>query len=268
VSAFAGPTWTQTTIATGVQPRFVVDANGTEVIVSSPNGLLWFPIGGALDGTTIGVAGTYGDFVNDGSAIVYTTTTNDLWRSSVAAPRPMPLSAGIAYVMATSPDENWVVGFLGLDATTYEVDLYFASATMSGPTSPLVSTVTGTTGGAYGDSFTADSSHAIFFTDIGDATATLRVASLGANPGAPVAIAPNVFAAFATTGPRIVFNDAYDSTTGTADIVSVDTTNPTATTTLVGAAGAPFYMTAAKDAVVYSWNVAGSAAGLWVMRAP
>ncbi len=268
VSSFLGPDWKQNTIATGVQSRFAVDPNGTELLVSGPKGLLWFPIDGAADGgRTIDVAGTYADFVSDGGAVVYTTSSNELERSSIPAPDPTPLSNGLARVIATSPDEKWVVGFHGLDTTTYAVDLYFASATMSGPVSTLVSTVNGTTGGAFGDSFTADSSRAIFFTDVGPESGTLHVAALSANPGAPSVIAPDSYAAYATRGSWIVFNDAYDPTTERADIVAVDTANPTAQTTLVSEADAQFYMTAAKDQIVYSWRATTAGAGIWVIPA-
>jgi hypothetical protein len=269
VSTFSGPNWSQRTIATGVQSQFTVDAKGTELMVAGAEGLLWFPLDGESGGTTIDVAGTHGDFVSDGGAILYTTSANDLARSSVTSPSPMRLTSGIAHVIATSPDENWVVGFLGLDLDTYTVDLYYASATMSGPASPLVPTLAGTTGGAYGDSFTADSSYAIFFTDIGEETATLYVAPLGANAEAPSLIAPNVYAAYAMTGSKVLFNDDYDPDTSRADIVWVDAAHPTATTTLVSEADAPFYMTPSKSQIVYSWNVGtGPSSGLWIMRTP
>ena len=117
------------------------------------------------------------------------------------------------------------------------------------------------------DGFTADSSHAIYYTDI--AAGVGNFFAVIPSGGTPVALSTNVWLHYAATGSKVVFNDNYDQGTDTADIRVVDTAQSAPATVLVSVAGSDFFVAGTKDKVVYVWNyLAGSMEGLWVTAIP
>jgi hypothetical protein len=264
VQSFQGPTWTATTLATNVNPRVAVAPTGTTVLVSAPAGLVAYPIAGGAP-TIIDAGGGFGMFSNDGLSVFYTTPTNELKRSTVAAPSPITLAtSGFAGFRAKSPDEKWVLGFTMRGARADVGDLFLASTSTPGTPTTLN---TDLTAGLFGsDGFTADSSHAIYYTDI-TSDGVGNFFALSPAGGSPVALSTNVWVHYAGTGSKVVFNDNYDGTN--ADIRLADTARSAPPTVLVSLAGADFYIAGSKDKVVYTWDyLTGSMAGLWATPIP
>ena len=265
VQSYSGAAWTPATVATNVQPRVAISANGMTVLVSAPGGLLAYPIAGGTP-TVIDPAGGFGSFTNDSLSVIYTTPSSALKRSTVASPNPTTLAAsGIAGLRAKSPDENWVLGYTMLDTRADLSDLYLTSATMTATPTALS---TAMTAGLFGsDGFTADSSHAIYYTDI--ASGVGNFFSAATSGGAPVALGTNVWLHYAATGAKVAFNDNYDSATNAADIRIADTAQSGPPALLVSLADADFFIAGSKDKVVYAWKYfPGSMAGLWVTPVP
>ena len=265
VQSFRAPTWTPTTLATGVNPRVAVAPTGTAVLVSAPAGLTGYPIAGGAS-MLIDPAGGFGAFTNDGLSVLYTTPANELKRATLGAPSPTTLAtSGFAGFRSKSPDEKWVLGYTMPGARADVGDLYLASTMTPGTPTTLN---TDLTAGLFGsDGFTADSSHAIYYTDI--AAGVGNFFALSTSGGMPKALSTNVWLHYAGLGSKVVFNDNYDSGNDTADIRVVDTAQAAPATVLVSVAGSDFFIAGSKDKVVYVWNyLAGSMTGLWVTPIP
>jgi hypothetical protein len=265
VQAYSGATWNAANIATNVQPRVAIAPNGMTVLVSAPAGLLAYPVAGGPP-TIIDPAGGFGMFTNDSLSVIYTTPANVLKRSTIASPTPTTLAAmGIAGLRAKSPDEKWLLGYSAIDTIGDLSDLYLASATMTATPTTLS---TAMTAGLFGsDGFTADSNHAIYYTDI--ASGVGNFFSVAASGGTPVALGTNVWLHYAATGSKVAFNDNYDDATHAADIRVADTAKSEPAKVVVTLADADFFIAGSKDKVVYAWKyLAGSMAGLWVTAVP
>jgi hypothetical protein len=264
VASFTSPTFAMVPIATNVNPSVAIDAAGSQVLVSSPMGLWAYPVAGGAR-TQIDTTGTAGVFTKDGKSVLYTTSTSALKRLRIGSAPPIVLVAsGLSVIRALSPDDNWVLASNKTMGNYH--DLYVASAMAPGMATALA---TMPTSALFGDAFTADSAYALFFTNVmSDGTGDFYA---GASTGAPTKVTANAWQEYATTGSGGLVNDNYNASGGTsgngiADIEAFDATNPTVLKTLVTAADADFYPTAARDAIVYSWTCAPSAsAGLWVL---
>jgi hypothetical protein len=264
VQSFRGPSWTATTLATNVDPRVAIDPTGMTVLVSAPTGLVAYPIAGGT-AAIIDPGGGFGIFTNDGLSVLYTTPANHLKRATVAAPSPITLAtSGFAGFRAKSPDDKWVLGYTMPGARADVGDLYFAST--STPGTPMTLNTDFTAGLFGSDGFTADSSHAIYYTDI-TSDGVGNFFALSTAGGTPVALSTNVWVHYAALGSKVVFNDNYDS--ATADIRVVDTAQSAPAKVLVSLAGPDFFIAGSKDRIVYTWDyLAGPMAGLWVTPIP
>jgi hypothetical protein len=266
VQAYSGADWAATTIATNVDPRVAVAPTGTTVLVSAPAGLLAYPLAGGMP-TIIDPAGGFGTFTNDGLSVIYTTPANALKRSTVVAPSPVTLATtGFAGLRARSPDDKWVLGYTMLASGDLS-DLYLASATVPGTPSTLSTAVTA---GLFGsDGFTADSSHAIYYTDIDPNAGIGNFFAVATSGGAPVALGSSVWLHYAGTGSKVVFNDNYNEPMDTADIRMADTAQAGPAKLVVSLADPDFFIAGSKDKVVYAWKyIPGTMSGLWVTPIP
>jgi hypothetical protein len=264
VQSYSGATWTANTLATGVQPRVVIAPTGATVLVNSPAGLIAYPVAGGAP-TTIDPDGGVGMFTSDGLSVIYTTPANALKRSTIATPTPTTLApTGFAGIRAKSPDDKWVLGYSMLASGDLS-DLFLTSA--SAPGTPTTLSPGVTAGLFQSDGFTADSSRAIYYTDIANGVGNFfSVPSAG---GTPTAVATNVWLHYAALAAKVVFNDNYDESTSTGDIRVVDTSQSSAPTLLVSLADDTFYIAGSKDKVVYTWSyIPGTMAGLWVTPIP
>jgi hypothetical protein len=277
----AASSWAAATIASNVQDVFSVDKAGTKVAVNGAAGTLLYPIGGGSP-LTIDAAGeigsvnfTPGVFTSDGSHFLYTTNAQALSVAATTSPaNPVALTAAGKFsdVLDISADGNWLIGPLNVDPNSGESDLYLTSATtpLADGGAPVTLTAQ-TTGGIFGNAFTADSTHALFLSSVNQGTGTLNAAAV-ASAGNPTALGTNAFADFATSTAQVVFNANYNgtvnNTNGAADILVVDTSQATAPTVLVTQADPAIALNAEKTLVVYTWSYVPTDtahAGLWTL---
>lgn len=262
--------WQGTQIVASATSLSGFDDAGTQALVTTSAGLQSVPLAGGA-ATTIDPTGAAGLFTSDGKNVVYVTTTGALARSPVASPAPQQLVAsGVQGLWAMSPDDGSVLLFESYSQQTGLTDLYVASAGKPGNATPLVSAQTAMVGGpnSYmaGNAFSADSSHALFWSSVAipmgqqyfPVIGTLQSGATGA-AGMPAQLGNNSNAAWALGGPAIAFADnlaMLGNSPATFDIEWADTSRATAATTVVKGAigstgGAPFYVTSAHDRVIY-----------------
>lgn len=236
----------------------------------------------ALGGTTptlIDAKGAGGGiFTHSGTDIIYFETDGSVWRSPIATPAPVELATGpYAGSLALSTDDNWLEVFLHQDSTTFFTDMYLLSTTAQADGGNTPFTLTSTSAGAnFGDAFTADNSHVLFFPNVVMSGAAGYVGNYDTftlpASGMPKTIAQNVWEEFATTGAKTLYNDNYASNAGfagAADIESIDLSTSTAAKTLVSQADANFFLSADKQTIVYSWSACpGAKDGIYALPTP
>lgn len=277
VAAITGaPNWQTTqTFANGDAANFVVaraGASASQVAFVTSAGLQVEAIGGTTP-TTIDANGVSGMFNHAGTSVIYQDASGNVWTSPVAAAAPAELvGASVAQTLALSSDDKWLE--VAENFSHGNTDMYLVSTTASGADGGnALTTLDGMTDGAnFGDAFTADNSHALFFTGI-NSNATGSYMSLGLPPsGAAKAITMTGWVGYATSAAKVVYSDNWSMAgafEGHADIHAVDLSGTAAPTTLVSAADASFYVTADKSKVVYSWHgCPGAAEGIYSIAAP
>lgn len=285
VAAFSGPpTWqtVQTFTSGDAFYGFSVGSAGSTWSVEYVTGAGMYveAIGGTTP-TLIDAKGAGGIFTHAGTDVIYFENDGSLWRSPIATPAPAELATGpYAGTLALSSDDNWVETFLSQNSTTFFTDMYLLSTTpgtADGGNAPVTLTNM-TTGANFGDAFTADDSHVLFFPNVvmsGSAGYVGAYDTLSLPPPTgmmPKTIAQNVWEEFATSGAKTLYNDNYASNAGfagAADIESIDLAGTAAATTLVSQADANFFVTADKKTIVYSWSACpGSKGGIYTLAAP
>jgi hypothetical protein len=278
LAAFAGPSWSLRKLASGVglDTGLVVDTPQSRVIANGPAGTVAYPLDGGA-ATTLDPTGEPGAFFglpgvlgNDGGSLFYTTNAQALDRAATTPP-PSPtelvFAGSFADVFAVSPDQAWVVG--GLFGMPGQSDLYLASALGPGPATTLT---TDTTSGLLGPAFTADSSHALFFTSLDSVPAgTLTVAPVGAGVTAtPRTLGSSCPTVATTTGAKVIFACNLEATGYAGDLFAADTSQAAAPTLLVSRAVASFFFNVEKTELYYTvWGGhPGELPGLWRMPVP
>jgi len=261
VSSFASPAFARVDLVTNAINYWSTD--GTHVLASLANGIVVAPIGGG-NPMTLDANGFLGTFGDNGQAVFYSTHSNAFRRSPPTTPAPVTLvPSAFGGVWSFSPDQKWVLFFSNFGATGY--DAYLASAATPSPVTTLWPTATGAVLGA---AFTADSSHALFVTNIDPcvSSGTLHAFAVG---GGDTVLGHGVFADWAIGGARVLFSDAYAITGGLrfgrADIELVDLAQSPTPTKLVSRADAVFGLSPAADQLIYSWSVRSAEAGIYVM---
>ena len=270
VWSYPSPGWQGSQIVANATSLSGFDDAGTQALVTTSAGLQSVPLAGGAP-ATIDPTGAAGLFTSDGKNVVYVTTMGALARSAVANPAPQQLVAsGVEGLWAISPDDGSVLLFESYDAQSGLTDLYIASTATAGNATPLVSAQTAMVGGpnSYmaGNAFSADSSHALFWSGVAIPMGQQYfpvIGTLQSGPtGAAAMAAPlgkNSNAAWAVGGSAIAFaaNLAMvGNSASTFDIEWVDTSKSTPAATVVKGAigstgGAPFYVTPSHDRVVY-----------------
>jgi pentapeptide MXKDX repeat protein len=270
IATFTGPMFAQRVLATNALATFVVDPSGAHVLVSGASGLTVYPSTGGT-GTRIDPSGLAGVFTKDGANVVYTTGAGALRRSSVATPAPVTLtSGGLVGLLTLSPDERWALAYKSLGNMGNTYDLVLASARTQGAATTLSAT---SNSAIYGDAFTADSAYALYFTNVDVTKAVGDFYVARSSGGLQAKVTSAAWSVAATTGSKVLFNDNCPScsstSAGSADIRAVDATDLAAPTTLVSQASANFFVTMAKDKVVYAWTcMQDSSAGVYVIPVP
>ena len=249
-----------------LQYPYSVSPDGTNLLVPSSSGLALYPIAGGSP-TTIDANGGGGAFTPTGD-VVYGATGGALRRYSGAdAGSPVTLtSSGVAYLLALSPDGNWLQFGKNVTSAGNQTDIWITSTTTPGsPTQPWSQT----NASAFG--FTADSHYETFATNQ-PTTFGITTFDFYASPvsgGTATKILSSAGTLAFTTGSKFVTNVNVDKLTGSADIESVDLSNPSAATTLVAQADPNFFYAGGPNKVVYTWYCApNSTAGIWAVTAP
>jgi hypothetical protein len=282
IEAFSGPGWaTATTISTTAFSSFAGDAAGTQLLYVSTAGLEVASLATGAS-TKIDATGTGGTFTSDGSRVVYATSAGDVAVASTGAtPAPKTLIVGgFGGVLALSPDNNWLLAYKtqATDPNTGGplADLYLASTTPATEPPGVATTLSSAaSAGLFGVPFTADSSHVLFAenvivgsgTNLSDGTRSFTVAPTSG--GVPVAKGAVNWLYVPTTTSKVLFNANYTTEAqgqgGSADLLYFDTAAAASPKLIATQADAFFYVTAAKDKVVYSWSyLPDSLAGIWV----
>ncbi len=230
--------------------------------------------------TLIDAKGAGGIFTHAGTDVIYFENDGSLWRSPIATPAPAEVATGpYAGTLALSSDDKWVETFRSQNSTTFFTDMYLMSTTPGADGGNAPTTLTSmTTGANFGDAFTADDSHALFFPNVVMSGSAGYVGAYDTFPlppptgMMPKTIAQNVWEEFATSGAKTLYNDNYAPNAGfagAADIEAVDLAGTAAATTLVSQADANFFVTADKKTIVYSWSACpGSKGGIYTLAAP
>jgi hypothetical protein len=233
---------------------------------------------GGMTPTLIDAKGAGGIFTHAGTDVLYFENDGSVWRSPIATPAPAELAAGpFAGTLALSSDDKWLELFLSQNATTFFTDMYLVTTTPADGGNAPVTLAKTTAGANFGDAFTADNTHVLFFPNVimsGSAgyVGAYDTYALPASGGLPTTIAQNVWEEFATSGAKTLYNDNYASNAGfagAADIESVDLAGTAQATTLVSQADANFFLTSDKKTIVYSWSACpGGTAGIYALAAP
>ncbi len=255
LAAFTGATFAQQVLANDVQAPFAADRTGSHVLVSGQSGLALYALPSGA-GTPLDATGAAGRFTKDGANVVYSTSAMALKRSPVAMPAPTTLvSGGIGRLLGLSPDERWALTYQSTSANGQTFDLSVASAVAPGAPARLS---VGTNAALYGDAFTADSSYVLYFDNVDGATGLGDFYLARSATGAPTKAASFAWIAVATAGTKVLVSDncatCSNARTGLADIEALDATHPADVTTIVTQAFANFYLSPARDKVVYSWT--------------
>lgn len=257
-----------TELAKGAADYFRLDPKGMAVAVASAMDVgSIVPIGGGMPLVANLVGFNDGEFLPDGSALVFVNQAGALSR--------VPTKGGMATVLAAkgasdfdglSPDGKFALVHEGDGAGGY-YDLALAGTVKAGALLPLSPKGDGA---ALGDPFSSDSSHALFFHAINE----LQSAYVGALDAQPVAgggakpLAAASHAVLAASAARVVFSDHYDDDADTADILTSDLTKAAAPALLVTGADLDFALSPDKRSLVYTFTDDGARSGLYVTALP
>jgi hypothetical protein len=269
LSKWTGASWTKTDLSLLAQPLWSADAAGTRIFANSTAGDgIVLPIAGGA-ATTIDNTVSHGFITANGQNVVYLQSQR-LKRSAVV--NPAPFSLGPSNILDTlgnpSPDQSKWMYFTAQSGTTFLTDVNLTSTVTQGAGVTLESS---TASGLFGDSWTADSSKPLFYTNI-DTTnyiGTLKTCNAGCT--AATTLTTNAYIDYALSGTQIVVNDNFapGGLFGRADIEKVDAAaTPPLLTRLVSQADAFFFVSASRNRIIYTYAGPTSLTGLWVQAIP
>jgi hypothetical protein len=268
ISAFAEPGWTRTDLVTGAADAWVTDPSNTMLLTATSAGTIVVPLAGGTP-TVIDATGGTAQFIANGADAIYGTSSNALRRSPVSSPMPVTLVAsGVTRLDALSGDGNHAMYYSKMDPVHLVSDLYLTSAMTPGTPVTLSSSETA---GVFGDAFTTDSSHALYFTSVDTMTQTGTLNAIPVAGGSPAALSTSAAEVWAGVGSRVVFGDNYmwTGSRGHVDVRTVDTAGTAAPTLIVNQADSEIFLSPARDQVVYTWSLdASSRAGIYVVALP
>jgi hypothetical protein len=256
-------------LASGAENDLSTSAAGTQVLFSTGGGISVAPSAGGA-AVLLDKSGFLGQLSADGQTAYYSTVDHAFRRASVSSLASVTLvGSDFGGLYALSADEQWALYYWNMSSTGS--DLYMASTATAGTPRTMSGT---TTAAIIGDSFTADSSHALFVSDLDTCTNAGTLQALATSgSGSPASLGTGAWLDRAAADGKVVFNTGYVPTGGLrygrADLEVVDTNAGGAPTTLVSQADAVFALSPAGDQVVYAWSVRpGSAAGVYVQTLP
>ncbi|HSQ67264.1 MAG TPA: hypothetical protein VLM85_28810 [Polyangiaceae bacterium] len=258
--------WTPTLILAGALDFWSSDSAGTKLFVGTPVSAQVFPIGGGaptvIDTKNLDKGFAY--MAKDGSHVIYSTGTGDLYSATVATvPAITTLqTTGVKVVRSYSDDESHVIFNTNFDAQQFGSDLFLASLTAAGTP---VTLEPGTTGALFGltfaDDFTADSHYAVYIKNLNASQGIGDLYAVATAGGNPAQITTNEWQNISATGSKIVFNDNCQncsgtsaSSGGTADIKAVDLSTTSTPTMLQAGADVSIFVNHARDHVIYTYS--------------
>jgi hypothetical protein len=268
ISSFAMPGWKRADLATHAAEDWSTDPAGTMLLTATSAGTILVPIRGGAP-TIIDPLGGTGVLVANGQSAIYGTSTNALRRSAVISPSPTTLvPSGVGGLYSVSPDEKFVLFYDKLDPVHLVSDMFLSSATTPG--APLTLSAT-ETAGVFGDPFTSDSSHVLYFTEVDTTSQIGTLNTLALGDRAPKVVSRDASVVWAATGAKIVFSDhyAWTGSRGHADVRTVDTSKSAPPRLIVNQADSEIFLSPALDQVVYTWSLDdGPRAGIYVATIP
>jgi hypothetical protein len=255
-----------TDLLSDVTSLLSTDKNGTQVaMLDSQSRLVVVPITGGSP-TVIDSMVADGQLLSTGAAAVYVTTGNDLKRSAITSPSPMKLTGNATGLNALSDDDGYVIFHQNIDSNTMLSDLFLASTSTAGTPVTLNSA---SDGAIYGDAFTVDHTRALYFTGV---DGTNLVGALKSQPvagGTEVTLGNNVWLAFGTSGTKVAYNDNFTKIKngGRADLQVGDSAGGTPTM-IATSAETDFFLSHAKDKLIFSYQATTGKEGIYVTPVP
>ena len=248
--------WGSNPLGSGSSARLAAgSADGTRFVISS---------GGNAWGAYV-ISMTTGHLFRDASAVVY-QSGGALGRIDLPSQSPKPLVAsGVDILKGFSPDDQWLL-YSSHSGLPGKSDLFLTSTT-TGLTTTLSSKLKA---GLRDDFFTADSTRALYLTDV-MASSAGTLFSQPVSGGPPIQQVSSVWNVRATRGAQVVFNDHYHpalQSRGRADLQVVDTAKPDSPIPIATGAEVDFYLSTARDKAVYSYQAEPGKEGVYVTGIP
>ena len=239
------------TLKSDAVPSFRASKDGTKIsVLTNAGAFSVITLGGAETPIATGV--TFGDLLPEGNTVVYVDSTKAFFKATVgAAPAPVKLADGVVVFYNPVPGATHVFYGTKNDTKNNLSDLFMVSLA-GGTATTLSAAVTAT---FFGDSFSADGSLVLFYSGVAAGIGNLQWVDKAA-PAAPKTIAPGVWVSYSPKGTQVVYNDAYSpgagSESGTADLKLILDAKAGGPKLIATQADADFYMTTARDKIVYS----------------
>jgi hypothetical protein len=260
------------------QPLWWADAQATSVLVAAlgaatgdggmaPNVGRVFPLGGGAPTIDNLTDFSDGRLTPDGSAAIYTTSAGALLRGGAGA--GALVASGVDALQAVSPNGAWVV--YSTQQNGQLTDLKLVSSTVGGQPSPLSASPDATIGGIFGQSFSSDSTWALFY---GAVDTTNLIGTLSVQPvagGNRTALAGSSTVALAAGGTRVVFDQNFTADpngAGNADVLAQNLGASTPPTLLATQAKITFFVTSDEKSLVYSFHLDPNRAGIYAVNLP
>jgi hypothetical protein len=265
ITSFSLPSLARTDLVTHAANYW--SASATRVFASTSHGVLLVPIGGGPT-EMVDKTGFIGQLSTDGQTTFYSTMSHAFRRSPAVAPSPTTLvQKDFGGLYSLSGDDAWALYYwsMGNDGS----DLYLTGTAAHGTPTTLSST---TNAGIVGDAFTADSTHALYVTDVDPCNDSGALHARALDGTSDVILGHGVWLDRATSGGKVVFSENYLATGGLrfgrADIAVADTAHGGAATRVVSGADVVVQVTPDLDQVVYSWSLRPGSSGLYLARLP
>ncbi len=204
----------------------------------------------------------------DGSALFLATEGTISVVPLNGAPSGLLPPAGVIGLSGVSPDGQQLLFQAKEAVRPLSGGLWITSARPGGPFSRL--SFEDDTAAASAPAFTADSQWALWFTDPDPSGAGTLMAS-AVSGGAASVLGQGAVTVAATSGARILYTDASTlgaGGSGRSVLNAADLATGAAPVVLATDAGASFYLTRARDRVVYAFDDGGPRAGIYVAAVP
>ncbi len=248
----------QVTVIPGASSVALVDRAGTAYVADLAGAVL-VPVGQAV---------TDVESSPDGSALFLASAgTISVVPLTGAAPGPLPPTSVVS-LSGVSPDGRQLLFQAKEAVRPLSGGLWITSTTPGGPFSRL--SFEDDTATAASPAFTADSQWALWFTDPDPYGAGTLMAS-AVSGGAPSVLGRDVVTVAASSGAHVLYTDGYTLVgrrPGRTVLHAADLSTGAGPTVLATDAGGAFYLTRARDRVVYSFDDGSPRAGIYVADAP